>query len=144
MAAALIRNVTRMATLTRLLATRTRAENIAPEILSELERLPQTNLRFTRLLDQITRLTDQLEKRYHGVLPFTTAPGRLRRVGMALRVVRDPLTELWRHNDRLERHMLDLRRQRERRLELSFPAQQATPKVSQPVNPRYSKVPARS
>jgi len=109
-ASVLIRNVTRLAALTRLLASQ--SVDPGPEILSQLERLDQNNRRFTHLLNEITRLTQQLEERYRGVLPFTSTPGRLRKLGMTLHLAHDPLTDLWKHNDRTERRMLDLRRRR--------------------------------
>jgi aspartate/methionine/tyrosine aminotransferase len=119
-AAVLIRNVTRLAALTSLLAKRSRSLKADPDLLSEIEKLEQNNRRFTHLLNEITRLTQHLEERYRGVLPFTAAPGRLRKLGMALHVAHDPLTELWKHNDRLERHMLELRRRRKETLEHYF------------------------
>jgi hypothetical protein len=39
---------------------------------------------------------------------------------MALRLARDPVTSLWYHNDRLERHMMELRRKRRDGLEYYF------------------------
>lgn len=117
-ASVLIRNVTRLAALTRLLASQ--SVDPGPEILSQLERLDQNNRRFTHLLNEITRLTQQLEERYRGVLPFTSTPGRLRKLGMTLHLAHDPLTDLWKHNDRTERRMLDLRRRRKEMLEYYF------------------------
>ena len=39
---------------------------------------------------------------------------------MALHLARDPVTSLWYHNDRLERHMMELRRRRREGLEYYF------------------------
>jgi aspartate/methionine/tyrosine aminotransferase len=128
-AAVLIRNVTRLAGLTSRLAERSRTFKADPDLLSEIEKLEQNNRRFTHLLNEITRLTQHLEERYRGVLPFTAAPGRLRKVGMALHVAHDPLTQLWKHNDRLERHMLELRRRRKETLEHYFGLNKALRKL---------------
>jgi hypothetical protein len=72
------------------------------------------------LLNKITTLTHQLEKRYRGILPFNVKPGKIRRIGMNLKIAQDPLTSLWHHNDRLERKMLELRTQRRNTLEYYF------------------------
>ncbi len=44
---------------------------MAPDLLAELERSPERSARFTRLLNQITQLTHQLEQRYRGFLPYS-------------------------------------------------------------------------
>ncbi len=105
-------NVNRLARIMNLLIRTGGADGIESDLLAELQNLPERNRKFTRLLDDITLLTHQLEKRYRGVLPFSLQPHALRRVGMALHLTRDPLKALWQHNDRLERRMLELRRQR--------------------------------
>ena len=109
--------------LSRILAELLRADetlSIDEKLLDEVRSLPENNRRFTRLLNDITTLTHQLEKRYRGVLPFSVRPSALRNLGMKLRLARDPVTLLWHHNDRLERRMLDLRQQRKEMLEFYF------------------------
>jgi len=119
-ATTLIANVNRLSRLLGLLLRASRTIKVDSTILGELRELPENNRRFTRLLNDITDLTHQLEKRYRGVLPFNVRPTPLRKLGMKLHLARDPLTLLWHHNDRLERRMLDLRRRRRETLEYYF------------------------
>ena len=88
-----------------------------PELISELDRLPQRNQRFTRLLNDITLLTHQLEQRYHGILPFSIDTTSLQRLATRLHLRRDPARILWQHNDRYEHKMFELRQQRRTMLE---------------------------
>lgn len=119
-ATTLIANVSRLARLLWVVLEADKSIRIEPDILAELRELPESNLRFTKLLNEITDLTHQLEKRYRGVLPFSVKPGAIRNIGMKLRLARDPLTLLWQHNDRLERKMVDLRQKRRETLEYYF------------------------
>jgi aspartate/methionine/tyrosine aminotransferase len=119
-ASTLIENVSRLARLLSVLLSADKSIRIAPELAAEVRTLSERNRRFTKLLNDITDLTHQLEKRYRGVLPFSVRPGAVRNVGMKLRLARDPLTLLWQHNDRLERKMVDLRIQRRETLEHYF------------------------
>lgn len=119
-AAAVMENVNRMSRLLRLLLETDGDARIAPQLLQSLRDLPQANRRFARLLSEITRLTHHLERRYRGLLPVHVRSGLLRRAGVALHIASDPLMQLWRHNDRLERRMLDLRHQRRDALQQYF------------------------
>jgi aspartate/methionine/tyrosine aminotransferase len=119
-ASALVENVTRLSHLVRLVAARDGSAGVDPKLLAEIEQLADANRRFTRLLNEITSLTHQLERRYRGILPVNVKPGRARSLGMSLHLVPDPLTRLWRHNDRLERRMLELRRERRDTMEHYF------------------------
>ncbi len=116
----LVANVERLARLLRMLYDQNRSLAIDPALLRDMEQLPVRSSRFRKLLDEITILTHQLERRYKGLLPFHITPSRLRRVGMQLHLARDPLTTLWQHNDRLERRMLALREERKRALQYYF------------------------
>jgi aspartate/methionine/tyrosine aminotransferase len=119
-ATTLIENVSRLARLLSRLVQVEKGVVLDPKLLQEMELVPENNLRFTRLLNDITTLTQQLEKRYRGVLPFNVKPGKVRNIGMKLHLARDPLTLLWYHNDRLERKMRDLRRRRWETMEHYF------------------------
>lgn len=119
-ASALIENVSHLARLLSVLLNADKSIRITPELAAEVQTLSESNRRFTRLLNDITDLTHQLEKRYRGILPFSVKPGAVRNFGMKLRLARDPLTLLWQHNDRLERKMVDLRIQRRETLEHYF------------------------
>ncbi len=118
--AVLLRNVGRMSGLLRMLAERNPSVAIPADLRTELERLPHNSEHFLRLQNDITALTHQLERRYKGILPFQARVGRLRSIGMALHLARDPVTSLWYHNDRLEQKMLALRADRRRALEYYF------------------------
>jgi aspartate/methionine/tyrosine aminotransferase len=119
-ASVLVRNVERLSHVLLALAGCDRTARIRPELLSEIERLPGKTGRFVELLNDITTLTHQLERRYRGILPFQSNPGKVRRIGMALHLARDPVTSLWYHNDRLERRMMELRSRRREGLEYYF------------------------
>ena len=86
----------------------------------EMQRLPLHNKRFWNLLNQITLLTNQLEKRYRSILPFQTDYGLFRKWAVRAHLRRDPVTVLWQHNDRLEKKMRELRAQRREMLEYYF------------------------
>ncbi|TSA19489.1 pyridoxal phosphate-dependent aminotransferase [bacterium] len=118
--ATLIANVSSLANLLSVLLSVDKSIRIDTKLAAEVRRLSESNQRFTKILNDITDLTHQLEKRYRGVLPFSVRPGAVRNVGMKLRLARDPLTLLWQHNDRLERKMVDLRQQRRETLEYYF------------------------
>jgi len=119
-AAAVMVNVSRLSRLLTLLMNADGNIRIDPLLLAEIRRIPENNRRFTQLLNDITTLTQQLERRYRGILPFTIKPGRIRNLGMKLHLARDPLTLLWHHNDRLERKMFSLRQRRRETLEYYF------------------------
>lgn len=119
-AAAVMENVCRMAEIVTLLRRADPSAPVAPDLLAELERLPERSARFTRLLNQITQLTHQLEQRYRGFLPYSLNVTPLERLAARLRLRRDPAEVLWQHNDRYERKMLELRAQRRRMLEEWF------------------------
>ncbi|MGC8654701.1 MAG: pyridoxal phosphate-dependent aminotransferase, partial [Candidatus Kryptoniota bacterium] len=119
-AAVLIENVVRQAKIVRSLLRSDGDVRINPKLLLEIEKLPVSNKKFSSLLNKITLLTHQLEKRFRGTLPVNVKPGRMRRLGMKLHIAKDPLTWLWQHNDRLERKMLELRQRRRETLEYYF------------------------
>ncbi|MGK9475547.1 aminotransferase class I/II-fold pyridoxal phosphate-dependent enzyme [Melioribacter sp. OK-6-Me] len=116
----LIENIVRQARILEMLIGNNHSLELDEYLIKELEKLPQRNDRFTALLNQITQLTHQLEKRYRGTLPFNLQPSKLRKLGMKLHIAQDPVTRLWHHNDRLERKMLDLRIRRRNTLEYYF------------------------
>ncbi|MDP3000899.1 MAG: pyridoxal phosphate-dependent aminotransferase [Bryobacterales bacterium] len=119
-ATVLMENVARMGRLLRMLLDADPGLQVDAHLIEEVRRLPLANRRFRALFDQITDLTHQLERRYRGLLPFDVQPGALRKLGMKFHVARDPVVSLWEHNDRLERRMLELRRERRRTLEHYF------------------------
>ncbi len=119
-AAVLIENVARQSELIQTLLKVDKSVKIEPSLLQEIEKLPETNKRFSNLLNEISDLTHQLEKRYKGILPFNLKPSKIRQIGMKLHIAQDSLTSLWHHNDRLERKMLELRKQRKDTLEYYF------------------------
>jgi aspartate/methionine/tyrosine aminotransferase len=119
-ASVLLANVERLAHFLFMLKTADRSAPVDPALLHDLEKLPLRNSRFRKLLDEITLLTQQLERRYKGILPFHVTPSRMRSIGMRLHIARDPLTSLWQHNDRLERKMRSLRQERKSALQYYF------------------------
>jgi aspartate/methionine/tyrosine aminotransferase len=116
-AAVVMENLQRMTRILTLLRQADSRIPVNPELISELDRLPQQNQRFTRLLNDITLLTHQLEQRYHGILPFSIDTTSLQRLATRWHLRRDPARILWQHNDRYEHKMLELRQQRRAMLE---------------------------
>lgn len=119
-AAVLLENVTKLSNLVTLLLKSDKNVAIDRELVQDIKMLPQNNISFWKLLHNITALTNHLEKRYRSVLPYSISPGKFRKIGMSLKIAKDPLTRLWQHNDGLERKMLELRQQRKNRLEYYF------------------------
>ncbi len=119
-AAVVMENVERMAGILNLLRQTDPRISVSPELVAELDRLPQRNQRFIRLLDDITLLTHQLEQRYRGILPFSIDTTPLQRLATRWHLRRDPARILWQHNDRYEQKMLELRQQRRGMLEVYF------------------------
>ena len=138
-ASVLIENVQRQADLLRMLLDSDRSLQIESDLLSEIEKFSISRAQFTVLLDQITQLTHQLEKRYKGTLPFNIKPGRLRRLGMNLKIAQDPLTSLWHHNDRLERKMIELRIRRKDAIEHFFSLNKKLRKTLHSLIPVFQK-----
>ena len=119
-AAVVMENVRRMNRILSVLQQVAPTISVKPELKSELDMLPQHNQRFTRLLNEITTLTHQLEQRYRGILPFSVETTPLQRLATRLHLRHDPARILWQHNDRYERKMLELRQQRRATLEFYF------------------------
>jgi aspartate/methionine/tyrosine aminotransferase len=116
-AAVVMENVQRMTGILNLLRQADPHILVSPELISELDRLPQRNQRFNKLLTDITLLTHQLEQRYRGILPFSIDTTPMQRLATRWHLRRDPAWILWQHNDRYEQKMLELRKQRRGMLE---------------------------
>ena len=116
-AAVVVENVQRLAHLLNLLRQADPHISVSPDLINELDRLPQRNLRFSKLLNDITLLTHQLEQRYRGILPFSIDTTPAQRLATRMHMRRDPARILWQHNDRYEQKMLEMRQQRRRMLE---------------------------
>ena len=80
--------------------------DIPDELHSLLKELPRRKKRFLQLLEKITKLTFQLGKRYEAIAVKAQFLPKKRAFS------RDPLEKLIHHNDRLEKRMQALRRQR--------------------------------
>ncbi len=119
-ASALIENVNQLCNLINLLRKHNTSVIIDSSFLEEIENLPARNRKFWILLNEITQLTNQLEKRYKSILPYSFQSNRLMQFGRKLHVVRDPFISLWQHNDRLEKRMIAMRQSRRQTLEYYF------------------------
>ena len=113
-------NVRRMSRILSLLQQVAPNIEVNPDLSSELDLLPKKNERFNRLLNDITLLTHQLEQRYRGILPYSVEATPLQRLATRWHLRRDPARILFQHNDRYERKMITLRRQRRLMLEYYF------------------------
>lgn len=116
----LIHNIEKQASLIKSLLQNDKSIPADGELIAEIGKLPETNLRFIRLLNEITSLTNTLEKKYKGTLPYKPDTGALRNLAVKLRIAEDPLTSLWKHNNRYEVRMLELRNKRRVMLEYYF------------------------
>lgn len=119
-AAAVIENVNQLANIIKTVTLVERNVKVDPKIISEINLLGKNNNNFWKLLNHITALTNQLEKRYKSVLPFNIESNIIRRFGMKLKIAQDPVIKLWQHNDRLEQKMIELRLERSKKLEYYF------------------------
>jgi aspartate/methionine/tyrosine aminotransferase len=119
-AAAVMENVRRMAQILNLLHKADSHIQIDPDLLVEIDRLPQRSRSFTQLLNNITQLTHQLEQQYRGILPVSVEGKRLENLAARLHLRADPARDLWKHNDRHEQKMRTLREQRKTMLETYF------------------------
>ncbi len=119
-ASVVMENVRRLARILNLLRQVDPRLSVDPALVAELDRLPDRNQRFFRLLNDITRLTHQLEQRYRGILPFAINTTSFQRLAMRWHLRRDPARVLWQHNDRYEQKMLTLRKQRREMLEYYY------------------------
>jgi aspartate/methionine/tyrosine aminotransferase len=111
-ASVVMENVQRLARILNLLRQVDPRIPVNPELITELDRLPDLNQRFFKLLNDITLLTHQLEQRYRGILPFSIDTTSFQRLATRWHLRRDPARVLWQHNDRYEQKMLALRKQR--------------------------------
>ena len=119
-AGVLLENVRQQANLLQTLLKANKSIRIGTDLHAELQRLNLGIQKFWNLLNEITSLTNHLEKRYLSVLPFNVRTGIWRKMGMKLHLAQDRMTALWHHNDRLERKMQHLRNQRRKNLEYYF------------------------
>ena len=85
-AAALLENVTCLSKFLEMLINVAGPLEIEPGLVQEMRLLEKNRRNFWNLLNQITSLTNQLEKRYHKVLPFAVKTGKWRRLGMRMHV----------------------------------------------------------
>ncbi|MCC6804381.1 MAG: pyridoxal phosphate-dependent aminotransferase, partial [Anaerolineae bacterium] len=120
LAALVMENVRRMARILTLLRQADPTIAVSPELLGKLNRLEQRNQRVTDILDAITQLTHQLERRYRGILPYSVETTTLERLVTRLHLRRDPARVLFQHNDRYEQKMLELRQERRQTLDDYF------------------------
>ncbi len=119
-AAALLENVIRLSRLLNTVIKTTGSTDVEPGLRQDIRKLESDTQAFWSLLNKITALTNQLEKRYQHVLPFGKAPGKWRRAAIRAHLARDPVTSLWQHNDRLEKRMRKWRTKRLESLEFYF------------------------
>ncbi len=119
-AAIVMENVNRMSRILHLLLDANPKSPIQPELIAQINHLPEQNRRFAQLLNDITQLTHQLEQRYRGILPFSVNATPAQKLMTRLNLRRDPVRKLLQHNDRAERRMIELRQQRREMLEHYF------------------------
>ena len=119
-AGAVTENVTRMAALLRAPEVAEAVYRRAPELREEIAELPRKTAEFWTLMNDITLLTNQLEKRFRTSLPISAPISRWRRALRAVGVGGDPTLRLYEHNDRLERRMREMRGKRRASMERFF------------------------
>jgi aspartate/methionine/tyrosine aminotransferase len=138
-AAVLLENVNQQADILRTLLKIDPQVQIEPVLINQIQQLPANNEKFWKLMNTITFLTNQLEKRYQRFMPIDIQMHRLKRLGMRIRLLKDPMTALWQHNDKLERKMLELRRNRRKSLEYYYSLNKQLRKALYGLLPRISE-----
>ncbi len=118
--AVLIENVNRLAEMLITLTTCDTSINIESGLLNEIHRLNSDNRKSLQLSNRINSLTNELEKRYLRILPINEKVNRFLALGQSIGLIKDPISALWQHNDRLEKRMLDLRLRRYKTMEHYF------------------------
>lgn len=119
-ASALLENVIQLSNIIKTVHSIDKSIKIDQQLLIEINQLGNFSKNFWDLLNDITTLTNQLEKRYRSVLPFSVESSRLRKLAVQLHLAQDPIIKLWQHNDRLEQKMIELRQERRDKLEYYF------------------------
>lgn len=137
--AVLIENVRSLANLLQTLINHIPDINIEHDLLYELHRLDNRNRKSLQLSNKINSLTNELEKRYYRVLPVDEKVNLIRNLGQRLGIVKDPLSALWQHNDRLEKKMFDLRNQRSKTMDYYFSLNKRLRKTLYRVLPQVEK-----
>ncbi len=119
-ASVVIENVNQLSNILKEIISIDSSVKIDRNLQQSIDQLSVTNKNFWQLLDHITSLTNKLEKRYKGVLPFNIDSNPIRKFGMKIGLAKDPVVKLWQHNDRLEQRMLEMRQERRDKLEYYF------------------------
>jgi aspartate/methionine/tyrosine aminotransferase len=119
-ASVLQENIEDMANLLEALEEKAPEFKLDKNLAGEIRDYRKQSKRFRELLEEITELTNILEKRYKGLLPAGLRPGFFRGIGMKLGISSDPIESLLEHNNRLERRMNKLKQSRRQKLEYFF------------------------
>jgi aspartate/methionine/tyrosine aminotransferase len=119
-ATVLIENVKRLSAFMKVLIQHNGLLNIPSDLRNDIENLKSKNENFIKILNDITDLTHQLEKRFKGILPYNIKSGKFREFAIKYHFSKDPVKSKWEHNDRLEHKMIDLRNERRRMFEVYF------------------------
>lgn len=140
-AGALLANVLRLARFARFL----QQENLIPNtgenyrLLTDITQIEQKINKFIKILEKISKLTTALEARYRKHLETDKPPGRLTRLLRKLKLARDPVQVMWRHNDRNERRMQAFRKERSAEILRFFKLNYELCKLMQQAQPELRK-----
>jgi len=137
--AVLIENVNQMADLLSALIYADSSVKIDQNLVLELNQLGTNNKKSLQLSNKINSLTNELEKRYFRVLPLNEKLSYLKKFGQHIGLVKDPISALWQHNDRLEKRMLHLRNQRSKTMEFYFSLNKRLRKTLNSLLPQIEK-----
>ncbi len=117
-AAVIIENVRQMASILTQLINTDDDVKAEQQLLKKIQNLESGIADFWELLNKITGLTNQLEKRYQGIYKISQ-PAKTKFL-KSLRFKKDPIKKLSQHNDNLEKRMLKLRQKRSQKLNYYF------------------------
>ena len=109
---ALIENVKRLSSLIEYFKTKNLLSSDDLTVLAKIGNIESFIAGFKSTLRKITHLTSQLEAKYIQLLPFALPTSRTKKLLRRLGLARDPIKEMWKHNDRNERRMRAYRQQR--------------------------------
>jgi len=118
--AVLIENIKNLIKLVELLNEKCENIEISPLLMKDISLFHNNKVKFKNLLNDITVLTQKLEKKYQGIFPKDLKIGILRRMAISLNLMSDPIDVISEHNNRLERKMELLRTKRRKQLEYYF------------------------
>lgn len=119
-AAVLIENIKNLSALVELVNEKCKNAEMDPFLMKEIVVFRENEDKFKCLLNDITALTHKLEKKYMGIVPKDIKTGFIKKIGISLNILSDPIDVISEHNNSLERKMKSLKLKRREQLDYYF------------------------